>query len=202
MAEDPDGTATVTFLKNTRRSLSRLAGTAPQSLGLHPAVYFYSATGNYQPTAFLAAINFVQEMVDRNELQSFTAYRYAFEELLLKYKHFINLIGKQYGSGTRGLTALMKLYRYLFDGVVSGKSDIEIVPLILDDERLKFLAPIVDADKGTKKNFTSERKSAVFLRQAIDSAPRCGICKARVHRTSISIDHVKRIADGGIGQHR
>jgi hypothetical protein len=199
MAEDPDGTATVTFLKNTRRSLSRLAGTAPQSLGLHPAVYFYSATGNYQPTAFLAAINFVQEMVDRNELQSFTAYRYAFEELLLKYKHFINLIGKQYGSGTRGLTALMKLYRYLFDGVVSGKSDIEIVPLILDDERLKFLAPIVDADKGTKKNFTSERKSAVFLRQAIDSAPRCGICKARVHRTSISIDHVKRIADGGLG---
>jgi hypothetical protein len=57
----------------------------------------------------------------------------------------------------------------------------------------------VDADKGTKKHFTTERKSAVFLKQAIDSAPRCGICHARVHKNSISIDHIKRREDGGLG---
>ena len=118
---------------------------------------------------------------------------------MLKYKYFINAIVKKYGSGTRGLTALTRLYRYLFDGVVAGRTDVEIVPELLEDVRLKFLAPIVDADKGTKKPFTTERKSAVFLKEAIDSAPRCGICHARVHKNSISIDHVKRREDGGRG---
>ena len=38
-------------------------------------------------------------------------HRHDFEKLLLKYKHFINQTGKQYGSGTRGLTALTRLDR-------------------------------------------------------------------------------------------
>jgi hypothetical protein len=53
MPEDADGTATVGFLTNVRKASSQIAGTTPGSLDLHPAVYFYSATGNYQPTAFL-----------------------------------------------------------------------------------------------------------------------------------------------------
>jgi len=199
MNEDVDGSATVELLTNVRRVSSRIAGTSPGSLGLHPAVYFYSATGNYQPTAFLAAISFIEDLIKRQKLDLFTEYRYTFEELLLKYKYFINQIGRKYGSGTRGLTALTRLYEYLFTGVVAGKTDVEIVPELLEDARLKFLVPIVDHDKGTKKNFTTERKSAIFLRQAIEGAPRCGICEARVHKGSITIDHIKRISDGGKG---
>jgi hypothetical protein len=133
-----------------------------------------------------------------NHLDTFTSHRHDFEELLLKYKYFINQIVRHYGSGSRGLTALTRLYRYLFDGVVGGRTDLEIVPAMIEDERLAFLKPIVDKDKGTKKDFTSERKSAVFLRQAIESALRCGICRARVHVRSITIDHMQRKQDGGV----
>jgi hypothetical protein len=195
---DSDGSATIEFLKNLRKASSRIAGMRPESLGLHPAVYFYSATGAYQPTAFLAAISFVQDMEAKNELKVFSENRYEFEELLLKYKYFINQIVRHYGSGSRGLIALTRLYRYLFDGAVAHTDEGKLVPVLVEDERLNFLKPIVDGDKGTKSDFTSDRKSAVFLREAIESAPRCGICKARVHTRSITIDHVQRKQDGGV----
>jgi hypothetical protein len=196
---DLDGLRTIDFLRNLRRASSRIAGIRPESLGLHPAVYFYSATGGYQPAAFLATISFVQEMEAKQELSTFVKFRRDFEELLLKYKYFINQIVRHYGSGTRGLTALTRLYRYLLDGVIAGKQETEIVPTMIEDERLTFLKPIVDADKGTKKDFTSERKSAVYLRQAIEGALRCALCGARVHVRSITIDHIQRRRESGVG---
>jgi hypothetical protein len=198
MPVDVDGSATIEFLINARKALSRVAGTSEASLGLHPAVYFYSATGAYQPTALLAAIGFVQELEARKELPLFTEHRHDFEELILRYKPFVNQIVKRYGSGRRSLVALTRLFRYLFDGTVAATDEGELVPQLVEDERLSFLKPIVDWDKGTKKDFTTERKSAVFLRQAIETALRCGICRARVHRRSISIDHIERKQDGGV----
>ena len=72
MPIDQDGAATIEFLKNMRTASSRISGTSPESLGLHPAVYFYSATGSYQPTAFIAAINFTRELESKQRLPLFT----------------------------------------------------------------------------------------------------------------------------------
>jgi 5-methylcytosine-specific restriction endonuclease McrA len=198
MPVDVDGTATISFLAKARKALSRIAGKRDESLGLHPAVYFYSATGAYQPTAFLAAIGFVQELEVRGELPLFIQNRHDFEELLLKYKPFINQIVKHYGSGNRSLVALTRLLRYIFKGAVSGTEESQLVPQLTEDERLAFLTPIVDWDKGVKKDFPSERKSAVYLRQAINTALRCGLCRARVHIRSITIDHDVRKREGGL----
>ncbi|HEY1686146.1 MAG TPA: DUF262 domain-containing protein [Tepidisphaeraceae bacterium] len=199
MTNDEDGSTTIQFLKNVRRASSLIAGTKPESLGLHPAVYFYSATGNYQPSAFLAAVSFVLEIQENNRLNKFTECRKEFEELLLKYKHFINEIVRKYGSGHRSLNALAKLYQHLFDGVANKKSESEIMPALAEDDRLGFLKPIIDDDRGTKKEFTSDRKSAIYLREALDRAVCCKICGARVHLKSISIDHIQRKVDGGLG---
>ena len=43
--DDKDGIRTVEFLKNTKRIISRICSNDEGSLGLHPAVYFYSASG-------------------------------------------------------------------------------------------------------------------------------------------------------------
>jgi hypothetical protein len=138
------------------------------------------------------------DLEQNGELVSFVRLRRGFEDLILKHKYFINQIVTHYGSGHRSLGALTKLFRYFFDGVVAGKAEDIIVPKIVEQERMEFLKPIVDSDKGTKKDFTSERKSAVYLRQAINSAPTCGICGARVHMRSITIDHVQAKHDGGV----
>lgn len=197
MSEDADGSMTIQFLRNARKASSLIAGVQSESLGLHPAVYFYSATGNYQPAAFLAAVNFVQDIQAKDQLSVFTKHRKDFEELLLKYKHFINEIVRKYGGGLRSLTALVKLYEHLFDAVVNNKSEAQIVPILAEDDRLAFLKPIIDSGKGEKKEFDSERKSAVYLREALSQAVRCKICGARVHLKSITIDHIQRKEDGG-----
>ena len=196
--DQADGVLTTEFLKKVRKASSRIAGTKSESLGLHPAVYFYTATGSYQPTAFLAAISFVMDMEQKNELVKFVKIRRDFEDLILKHKYFINQIVTHYGSGHRSLGALTKLFRYFFDGVISNRPEDIIVPKIVEQERMEFLKPIVDSDKGTKKDFTSERKSAVYLRQAINTAAKCGVCGARVHVRSMSIDHIQTKHAGGV----
>ena len=86
----------------------------------------------------------------------------------------------------------------LLDGVKAGKNDNEILPAyIAEDHRLEFIKAIVDYDKGVKTEFTSARKSAIFLRSALEQALRCGICHARLHRGSIQIDHIKDKREGG-----
>jgi hypothetical protein len=199
MTEDEDGSQTIRFLENVRRASSRIAGMRPESLGLHPAVYFYSATGNYQPTAFLAAIRLVQELEQTGGLNLFTRYRKDFEELLVRHKYLINQIVRKFGAGTRSLNGVSRLFRYVFDGVASGADEATIIPKIVDEETMAFLKPIVDADKGIKQDFSTERKSAIFLKQALEQSLRCGICGSRIHRNSMNFDHVNDRKDGGGG---
>ncbi len=199
MEIDGDGSHTIAFLEKVRRASSRVAGKRPKSLGLHPAVYFYSATGNYQPAAFLAAIKLVQQMELQGSLSRFTDCRHDFEELLVKHKYLINQIVRKLGSGQRSLNAVYRLYRYVYEGVEQGRSEEEIIPKIVEEEAMAFLKPIVDFDKGVRQDFTRERKSALFLAEALKTAARCNICSARLHRNSINIDHVIDKKHGGGG---
>lgn len=199
MEEDSDGSKTVRFLENVRSTSSRIAGLQPQSLGLHPAVYFYSATGKYQPTAFLSAIRFVQDLETTKQLNVFTQRRRDFEEILVKHKYLINQIVRKFGAGQRSLNGILRLYRHIFTGVLEGKDERVIVPTIPEEEAMEFLKPIVDFDKGTNPDFTTERKSAVFLKEALKNSLRCGICEARLHRNSMNYDHIKDKKHGGLG---
>jgi hypothetical protein len=199
MQEDSDGAKTIKFLENVRSASSRIAGLKPQSLGLHPAVYFYSATGKYQPTAFLAAVRLVQDLEAAQQLNLFTQKRHVFEEILVRHKYLINQIVRKFGAGQRSLNGILRLYRHIFAGVVAGKDERAIVPTIPDGEAMEFLKPIVDFDKGTNPDFTTERKSAVFLKEALKTSLCCGICDARLHRNSINFDHVRDRKHGGLG---
>jgi hypothetical protein len=92
-----------------------------------------------------------------------------------------------------------RFYRYVYEGVKAGKKESEIIPKIVEEETMAFLKPIVDFDKGVNKDFTTERKSAVFLAEALKTSVRCGICKARLHRNSINFDHINDKKHGGDG---
>lgn len=68
LADDTDGSKTIQYMRTVRRSASLIAGNEPASLGLHPAVYFYSATGRFQPAAFLSTIAFTQGLAKSRSL--------------------------------------------------------------------------------------------------------------------------------------
>ena len=103
-AREPDVTGEVTlhYLKACRKIANRFSGNHPSSLGLHPAVYFYSATGRYQPTAFLATVSMIRSFDERNYFRKFTSVRQRFESFLLKYRILVNQVTIKYGSGAKG----------------------------------------------------------------------------------------------------
>ncbi|HVC92504.1 MAG TPA: HNH endonuclease signature motif containing protein [Pirellulales bacterium] len=109
----------------------------------------------------------------------------------------MNFIVQRYGSGHRSLAALVNLFQYLFDGAVKGQQREDLLPTLLTDEKLKFLETKLDS-KGVAKDFKTDRKSAVYLREALEKALRCKICGARIHVQSITVDHKTKRQEGGV----
>ncbi|MBR0413505.1 MAG: HNH endonuclease [Clostridia bacterium] len=62
----------------------------------------------------------------------------------------------------------------------------------------KFL--IEQENNTVSVEFTSNRKSEVFIKQAFPAALKCPICGGLLHVNSISIDHIIRKEDGGDSQ--
>jgi hypothetical protein len=105
----------------------------------------------------------------------------------------------KYGSGPKGFARLKDLLIFLLDQLESGKSSTEIVNSMEKNPEFSFLQPKEVTADGVGRDFGSDAKSAVFLRDALKDPLRCGICGGLVHRNAISIDHVVRKADGGLG---
>jgi hypothetical protein len=198
-AEDATGELTHAMLKVCKKIVDRISGTHPSSLGLHPVVYFYSSTGRYQPTAFLAVVAMISEFEKTNRFKEFTAVRRKFEDFLLDHKLLVNQVTVKYGSGPKGYARLKQLFLFLVDQLSAGNSEEEVIKAMSDSIEFSFLQPSEKEPVGSGKDFSADAKSAVFLRDALKEPLRCGICGGLIHKNAISIDHVTRRADGGMG---
>jgi hypothetical protein len=196
---DETGEETIRVLKNCRSIMNRISGTHPSSLGLHPAVYFYSSAGRYQPTAFMAVIVFIQELERKNGFRDFIKVRRPFEDFLLKHRKLVNQVTVKYGSGPKGFARLHQLLSWLVDQFLRGGDEAGIIAEIPKKLEFSFLQPAEQDEPGEAADFSSEAKSAVFLRDALKDPLRCGICQGLIHSNAISIDHVVRRSEGGKG---
>jgi hypothetical protein len=199
LVPDESGELTVKFLAKCRGIANRMSGPHPSSLGLHPVAYFYSSSGRYQPTAFLATVAFIQELTRQNGFLEFTAHRRAFEDFLLSHRILVNQITVKYGSGPKGFSRLNQLLLFLLDGLKSGKDASAILGAMSIHPYFSFLQPKEAIAQEAGRDFATDAKSTVFLRDALRDPLRCAICGGLVHRNAISIDHVVRRADGGLG---
>ena len=89
MANDEIGENTLKLLKKIEAAAALVFGPDAGSLGLHPGIYCYGATGRFQAQAFLAAIAFVQELNNKKKFNKFCANRKLFEEFILRYRYFL-----------------------------------------------------------------------------------------------------------------
>lgn len=196
---DPDGMATLDALKKCTNVMRRITGNGAASLGLHPAVYFYNHRGKHSDHLFLAVTGvFAKAIQDNNKdfFKKFTACREPLEKFLIANKAMINQAIVQIGS-TQRVTRLGNM----FTGIMNSLSKEEEV----DTEKLLQLlglqGKLVASElEGTAKNFTDEAKSAIYLRQSLDSALSCSICGGLIDANkSASYDHIKRKSEGGMG---
>jgi len=200
LTDDEDGTETVRFMRAVRRAAGKIAGNEPASLGLHPAVYFYSATGRFQPAAFLAAVAFIQGLADLRQLDKFTAMRADFEEFLVSYKYFLNQIVRAYGSMQRSVPPILVMYQTVFAALSEGLPTEAVIERLQEQNSLRSPIKVVTSDDRTHgRNFSAETKNFLLLKAALDAAPSCQICRARLHLRFMTVDHKIRKADGGTG---
>lgn len=199
LSEDESGESTLKMLKACKKVVDRISGTHASSLGLHPVVYFYSSNGRYQPTAFLAVVALIGEFEKNNYYRTFIETRRSFEDFLIKNKILVNQVTVKYGSAAKGYARLKHLFSFLIDQFSRGESEEEIVKALGDNPEFSFLQPAEKESHHSAKDFNSDAKSAVFLRDALKDPLRCKICGGLIHRNAISIDHIQRRSECGRG---
>jgi hypothetical protein len=202
LPSDSDGSLTVEYLKTVRRRAERITGDSPRSLGLHPIVYFYTRSGSFQPTVFLAVSSFIEDLATRDKLIEFTTHRRLFEEFLINHKEATTLLIKQLGSGARHIPRLREYYNRIFTGLVNGK-DLEAIQAdfaadrdfaFLTAPRPTDLRPEPTAGDGSFKRGT---KTAAFFAAALPNGTKCCLCGALIHKNSVNFDHAVPRREGG-----
>jgi len=199
--EDIDGSLTVEFLKRSRKISYLINANHTSSLGLHPAVYFYSKTGRHKTASFFAITDFVMELESKNKLKDFIKVRENFEDVLIEYDFAIQQILRQYRGSANALPHIKNFYLKLMQELIATENNKDLaIKNVLANDEFKFVKVNEKENfETTSKDFSDETKSSVFITEALDKALRCKICNARIHTNSISFDHKHRKEDGGIG---
>lgn len=199
LEDDLTGDETVNILKQTRRIAWRINSNHPSSLGLHPVVYFYSQDGRHKVASFYATLAFVKELEEKNKLKEFSLVRPQFENILLQNDPLIQQINRKYRSAIASYSQIKDFYFAIIELLQKGVNENEVITQLIKISKFNYLTLTVEQNEITTNNFSTERKSAVYIKEALANAPKCKICGGYIHRNSISIDHIERKQDGGLG---
>lgn len=164
-------------------------------------LYCYSNKGNFRPASFYGAIEFIRTLDGNPTLRkTFIQQRRAFEDFIVENDVAIQRIIDTYRRGLQSAKHISDYYICILNLFASGKTSAEVQKSILENpkyQRLKLsFLPELEVTTGS---FNSGNKSEVFIREAYENAPRCAICGGLLHTHSISIDHIQRKRDGGLG---
>jgi hypothetical protein len=205
LADDLDGSETVKFLeriKNVGSLVSDSGKLNPGSLGLDQTVYSYGATGKFHSAAFLATLQFAQELKKTDKVYEFTKARKDFEEFLVRHNFFINQLGHSKGSRTRSLESILIMFRTVLAEIQSGtKEDAKIVAKLKSIKQLEGLNDVTNLPAATTQTKKPSKtvQQAITVRQIRDNRERCPLCGARLPPGSRSKDHIQAGADDGKG---
>lgn len=195
--EDEDGSETIRFLTKVRELVWRLCSVHPSSLGLHPALYFYSPGGVFQPGALLSVVALFRNW-DTKEFKEFTSLRSRFEAFLLEHRGITEAIRKL-GSGNRSRPRVTAFYRAILDLIREGKSTQEIHATLLKNAEFAFMFTIQPDVESASGKFTRDVKGGAFLRDALPTAPKCFTCGGILHKNGMQAGHREHRRDGGSG---
>jgi len=198
--DDLKGKTTIKFLKNVRKIAYILNSNHKSSLGLHPILYFYSPNGQHRTVSFFAVVDFVMKLEERKKLKDFIGVRKIFEEFLQNYDYLIKQIYEKYNRDVQ--KSYKHISRFFDELVIHLKGGITLddtLKQIISSPDFKYLTARDKEQSITSstKEFNTNKKSEIIIKDLLRSVPRCKICKGLIHRNSISIDHIQRKEDGG-----
>jgi hypothetical protein len=197
--DDESGEKTIEVLKHARKIVNRMTGNVPESLGLHPAVYFTNDKGKHNRFLFLGMAAVVTEKIRNNDngwFRKFTLARKELEKFLIDHKSFIGIVLQNLNRKSR----ILKM-RDLFDFLVAEANAGRSLEPGAVAKRLGLSGKVYDLTmQPTSANFSDDAKSQIAFRTQIGIIPRCPICGGCLDVSkSVSYDHIQRVQDGGLG---
>lgn len=197
--EKPDEKSTTECLNNAGTLADIFTGTSATSLGLHPAVYFYSASGRHQPTAVLAVAALFMDLKKEGKFVDFCKVRDKFENFLLQHKMYINQLTTYQGGMAKGFRLVRDYYRFVLDSFWTNKSSDEINKALSETDKFRRLVKEKPILSKQPKKFSKGVKQYVVLNEALANASICELCYARIDLKAMNIDHIKDRGEGGTG---
>ncbi len=192
IGNDIIGSDTIQYLKNTRKIARIICSEHVSSLGLHPVVYFYSQQGRHKPVSFYSIVALVKELDEKNKLSKFISIREKFEKFILENDDLVSQISRKKRSGIEAFLDIKDLFLLTIEALNDKKED--VFNEIIKNKKFNYLK-INSQNHDILTN--AERKSSVFIQEALKGCPKCKICNGYLHRNSMSMDHVIRKEDGG-----
>jgi Protein of unknown function DUF262./HNH endonuclease. len=194
----PQEAPTLEAMKRAIQLVSRITTTDASSLGLHPAVYFYGANYRHQPTAVLAVAQFIQDMIDKDGFLEFTQHRAKFEAFLVGHKMFINQLTIKHGSMVKGFLDICDYYLFVFGRIQEGRDEKEILEDLAANEKYQMLVKERPVLSKKAKEFSQDAKNVKLMSDILEKAFVCNICKARIDKKSMHLDHIVEQERGGL----
>jgi hypothetical protein len=200
LPDDESGAETIRYLQNVRRAVRLVLSNEAMSLGLHPALYFYTAGGTFQPAALHNMLVWVLDLEKRRKLQQFLDVRGAFEALMLAHPVVIKPETHALGSGARTRSRMLTILNRLLDLFSKSPNPARAwkhltgeFPQLLADEA----AELEKAKKGAGgARFSRGAKSAGYLAD-LPTVPKCALCGGLLHRNGRVTDHKSERRVGG-----
>jgi hypothetical protein len=193
------GRKTVDVLQNSKDTLAEINGDRADCLGLHPAVYFYShATGKHQPASLMAILKWFSGF-DKYRFRAFTSVRKYFEEFLISNARALGEIVSTRGSKGRAVGTFVIYYDLVLNELIKGSPPKKILNKMRRHPKLSPFAKKLPDFTEYGKEFSTETKSAEFLIDALNGAPKCRVCGARYQPDSVNSDHRIPKSEGGTG---
>jgi hypothetical protein len=197
--DDESGEETIAVLKNARKIVNRMTGNVPESLGLHPAVYFTNDKGKHNRFLFLGMAAVVTDKLRNNDsawFRKFTLARKAIERFLIDHKSFIGIVLQNLNKRTR-VFKMRDMFNFLVGQANAGH---QLEPAGVA-RHLGLTARVYDLTmQPTASGFSDDTKSQIAYRTQIEMIARCPICGGCLDVSkSVSYDHITRVEDGGLG---
>jgi hypothetical protein len=194
----PDEAKTLHTMREADSLVKRITGTHASSLGLLPAIYFYSQNARHQPTSVLAMAALLMDM-STAEFIKFTRVRSSFEDFLIENKPFINQLIGRYGSMAKGYRQQKDYLSFVLNGFLNRKSADAILEEMRNHQTYRFLVKEPPNTTKKAKAFSGELKNWAFIANSLKNASLCDLCQARLDNKSMQLGHIVDRKDGGLG---
>ena len=197
--DDATGQDTVALMKRSIKVIKRMTTNDGGSLGLHPAVYYYSAQGKHNRFLLLGMAQLISTAVINNDsgfFKKFTGVRSDIETFLLANKGLVTLTLQNLHNKVR-VTKVADMFSFLIKSFILGD---KVTPVGLL-EHLGIGGTVYELNQAkVAKEFSDAAKSQTYVSRAIAGALKCPECSGLISPIhSISYDHDTPAKDGGVG---